>query len=94
MIIAQDLDEAAAMTKTLESMPTVRSVMTPGKIIPEEQGAKLEVLKKIQQQLKGMKLNLDVSSSVDVDRARRTLRTLLDYSLQGRAAATKYSQGE
>lgn len=92
VIIADDLQDAARKTKELEALPSVRSVMSPTKIIPENQTEKIPILAEIRKELDGLKLNVDVRSSVDVARAKANLALLLDYSKKGKEQAAKFAQ--
>ncbi|MFH1067330.1 MAG: MMPL family transporter, partial [bacterium] len=94
VVVAKDLDDAKKKTATLESLPTVRDVSSPIKILPENQEEKLKILSEIRTELNQIKFNPDVSMEVNVAQAQEHLQTLLEYSRKGLAGAGKFRQAK
>jgi hopanoid biosynthesis associated RND transporter like protein HpnN len=92
VILADNLEDAKIKTAKLEAMPSVRDVMSPTKIIPENQEFKLPILAEIKKELSGTKLNIDVRSQVDVAKAKTNLALLLKYCQEGQQEASKFAQ--
>lgn len=89
-VIADNLEDAKVKAAKLEKLPSVREVMTPTKILPENQEKKLDILKELRTELKKLKFNPDLSSKIDVTRAKALLNTILDDSRKGYKEAEKF----
>lgn len=62
--------------------------------LPQDQEKKLPILKKIQREVSGLRVEADLSSRLDVPRAREDLGKLLEYSREGLAEAKKFRQAK
>ncbi|MDR1305789.1 MAG: MMPL family transporter [Verrucomicrobiales bacterium] len=92
VVVADDLAHAATLTRELEAKPTVSSVISPTKILPEDQNAKLTVLRQLKQELDQIQITADPKSSVNLTKAKTTLKTILQYSEEGQKEAVKWSK--
>ncbi|MDD5262986.1 MAG: MMPL family transporter [Methylacidiphilales bacterium] len=94
VIVAGNMDEAARMTTQLEALPTVASVSSPTKILPDNQEAKLKVMADIRRELNQLTISSAPSASVDLVKAKAGLATILQYSLMGQKEAEKMRQAK
>lgn len=92
VIIADNMDQAVKLTKELESKPTVANVISINKILPEDQQTKLATLKDVKKELDKIQITLSPNSSVNLNKAKTTLNTILQYSLEGQKEAEKWSK--
>jgi hopanoid biosynthesis associated RND transporter like protein HpnN len=90
VVVAADLAQAAVLTRALECQPSVAEVISPTKILPEEQAEKLVVLRQLKQELDKIQITADPKSSVNLNKARATLKLILKYSLAGQQEAEKW----
>ncbi|MES2309393.1 MAG: MMPL family transporter, partial [Verrucomicrobiota bacterium] len=91
IVVAQDLAEARAKAKLFAEKPTVREVQSLAVMIPENQEAKLPIIRSIVGRLQSVKLDTDVSKQVDVARARRELKEFLSKCKEGEKQAKNYT---
>jgi hopanoid biosynthesis associated RND transporter like protein HpnN len=94
VIIADDMGQAAELTKELEAKPTVASVISPANILPEDQATKLVTLREIKRALDQIQITADPKSSVNLKKAKTTLQTILEYSLDGQKEVEKWKRNK
>ena len=92
VLVADDLDHAARLTKELETKESVSNVISINRILPENQEAKLPILKQVKVELDKININTPANSSVNLQKAKTTLNTILEYSLEGQKEAQKWSK--
>jgi uncharacterized protein len=91
VIVAQDLAEAREKAKLLATKESVREVQSLAVMIPENQEAKLKIIRSIVGKLQTVKLETDVRKQVDVARARRELKEFLTKCKEGEKQAKNYT---
>ncbi|MEM9444476.1 MAG: MMPL family transporter [Verrucomicrobiota bacterium] len=57
--------------------------------LPKDQDKKLEILAELKKELDSFEFKADVSSKLDIEKAKNNLKTLLEYSKEGRREAGK-----
>lgn len=90
VVIANDMDDARLKTSQLEKLPSVKNVNSPSKILPENQRQKLEILKELRFELRQINFNPNLSSQVNVAKAKANLEQLLKDSQKGLEEAKKF----
>ncbi|MCS7063631.1 MAG: MMPL family transporter [Methylacidiphilales bacterium] len=90
IVIAEDKEDAKRKTEALKALPTVQEVRSILDFFPERQEEKLPIIRRIVELLRGIRLDTDVSRSIDVERTRKRLQELLEHSREGRREASKY----
>lgn len=94
VIVADNMEDARKKTAQLEQFPSVKSVISPSKILPENQTEKIKILQQLRKELNRIHFNPDVSGKVNVAKAKTNLNLLLDDSLKGWAEAKKFRQAK
>ncbi len=89
-VVADNLDEARALSKKLLALPEVAKVESILELVPEDQDKKLPIIKRIV--TLGEELNVKPASNkpVDIPRARRDIASLLSQAKEGLKQATAY----
>lgn len=90
VIVAEDVEDARAKSEQLRALPTVRNVRSLDQALPPDQEAKLPALAEIGRIASRLKMDSGASARIDVPKARRDLRTLLEMAREGRTQAVKY----
>ncbi len=83
VVVADDLEEAAAKVEQLEALPTVRHARSLSTLLPDDVDKKQPVLSEIASIMGSLSLDVDVSKQVNVVQARRDLSALLEASREG-----------
>lgn len=91
VLVAQDLAEAREKAKLLSTKESVREVQSLAVMIPENQEAKLKIIRSIVGKLQTVKLETDVRKQVDVARARKELKEFLTKCKEGEKQAKNYT---
>lgn len=90
VLVADNIEDARAKSEKLRALPAVRSVRSLDQALPPDQEAKLPLLREIGTIVSTLKYDPDVSSRIDVAKARRDLRRLLDMAHAADREARKY----
>lgn len=90
VVVADSIEDARRKSEQLRALPSVRGVRSLDQALPPDQDAKLPILREIQSTLATLRLNTDISSRIDVAKARRDLRRLLDLAREAEREARKY----
>jgi multidrug efflux pump subunit AcrB len=90
-VVANNLDEARALSKKLLALPVVAKVESILELVPENQDEKMPIIKRIV--ASGAALNVKPASNkaVDIPRARRDITSLLSQSKEGLKQAQAYA---
>ncbi|MDD2710664.1 MAG: MMPL family transporter [Verrucomicrobiae bacterium] len=91
-VLVDNMDEARAMTKRLEALPSVAKVDSITNILPEGQEEKLPVIRRILKRLDTLKVDTNVADKVDVARAQRDLKYFYEACREGVVQARKYQK--
>jgi len=89
-VMVDSVDEAREMQKKLEALPTVSRVDSVTSLLPDQQEAKLPVVRRIVDLMKTVRVDTDVSNEINVQKARKDIEALLESSREGQAQASKY----
>lgn len=89
-ITADNIDQVRELTKRLEALPTVKDVESIASVVPDNQQAKLVIINRIVGSLQGVKLDTDVTSQVDVAKARHDITSLLKATNEAEKQAQMY----
>ncbi|MDE1171011.1 MAG: MMPL family transporter [Verrucomicrobium sp.] len=89
--VADNVEDARARIARFQALPTVAAVRCPiVDMTPRDLDSKRPIVREIAASLEGVRLNTDVSDTVDVARARVKIGELLNDCQQGVAQARKY----
>ncbi len=89
-ITVDNIDQVRQTTAELLKLPSVKEVQSIADVMPQDQDQKLVIIKRIVHSLRNVKLDTDVSSQVDVARARQNIATLLQQAQDGAKQASHY----
>jgi hopanoid biosynthesis associated RND transporter like protein HpnN len=90
VIVANNIEDARIKSEQLRQLPVVRGVRSLDQALPPDQEAKLPALRQIAQTVRTLRVNTDVSAQINVAKARRDLRRLLDMAREAEREARKY----
>jgi len=90
VLVADGIEDARIKSEKLRALPAVRGVRSLDQALPPDQEAKLPLLREIGTIVPTLKYDADVSSRIDVAKARRDLRRLLDMAREAEREARKY----
>jgi hopanoid biosynthesis associated RND transporter like protein HpnN len=90
VVIADSKEDAVKKIRALKELPTVQSVRSILDFFPENQKEKLPVIQRVVGALKAIRLDTDVSQTIDVNKTRARLQELLKNCREGRSQASKY----
>jgi len=89
-VVADNIEQARELQKKIEALPSVSRVDTITSLMPQDQDAKLKIIRRIVNIMKGVKVDADVSNEINVAKARADIDSLLQESREGAAQAKKY----
>jgi hopanoid biosynthesis associated RND transporter like protein HpnN len=90
-VVANNLDEARAMSDKLKALPEVSRVDSLLELIPLDQDAKVPVIKRIINAANALNVKPSTGKPVDIPRARRDVANLLKETQQGLVQAQGYA---
>jgi hopanoid biosynthesis associated RND transporter like protein HpnN len=90
-VVAHNLDEARDLSKKLAALPSVAKVDSLLDLVPENQDAKMPVIKRIVTAAAAMNLKAPTGNNVDIPRARQDIETLLQQAREGLKQATGFA---
>lgn len=91
-VVAKDLDEARALEKKLVALPSVARVDSITQMMPEDQEAKMPVIRKIAETMSKVTLAPASQEKIDPARVRVSLEQLLASCHEGVAQAKKFEK--
>jgi hopanoid biosynthesis associated RND transporter like protein HpnN len=89
-VVAGNLDEARSPRKKLLALPVVARIDSPLDLLSENQDEKIPVIKRIVAAATALNVKPSTGESVDIPRARRDVKSLLDKAKTGQEQAQKY----
>jgi hopanoid biosynthesis associated RND transporter like protein HpnN len=89
-VVAGNLDEARSLQRKLLTLPVVARIDSPLDLMPENQDEKIPAIKRIVAAATALNIKPSTGESVDIPRARRDVKSLLDKAKTGQQQAQKY----
>jgi hopanoid biosynthesis associated RND transporter like protein HpnN len=90
-VVANNLDEARELSKKLAALPVVAKVESILELVPEGQDKKLPIIKRIVDLGAALNVKPATNKPVDIPKAQRDIKSLLDQSRDGLKQAKAYS---
>jgi hopanoid biosynthesis associated RND transporter like protein HpnN len=89
-VVANNLDEARALSKKLLALPVVAKVESLLELVPADQDQKMAVIKRIVDLAAQLNVKPSTTKTVDIPKARRDVASLLTQAKEGLKQATAY----
>ena len=89
-VVAGNLDEARSLQRKILALPMIARIDSPLDLMPENQNEKIPGIKRIVAAATTLNMKPSTGESVDIPRARRDVKSLLDKAKTGQQQAQKY----